>query len=107
MSDVTSGSAGTPSPKSPNSSANRSQWSWCTSSRATRSLRVVVPDMPIAANKYLTIADVCAELGIARLTFYDWRAAKKAPPCLKLRNGEIRVRRVDLDRWLASLEEVA
>lgn len=64
-------------------------------------------DKPIAAQKHLSIADICAELGIARSTFYDWRAAKKAPPCLKLPNGEIRVRRVDLDKWLADLQEVA
>lgn len=27
---------------------------------------------------HLTVAEVCAELGVARSTFYDWRAAKKA-----------------------------
>jgi predicted DNA-binding transcriptional regulator AlpA len=54
----------------------------------------------------MTIADVCAELGIARSTFYDWRAARKAPRCIKLPNGEIRIRRVDLERWLESLEDV-
>jgi excisionase family DNA binding protein len=57
--------------------------------------------------KHLTIADVCAELGVARSTFYDWRAAKKAPRCIKLPNGEIRIRRADLERWLAGLEDIA
>lgn len=56
---------------------------------------------------HLTIADVCAELGIARSTFYDWRAAKKAPRCIKLPNGDVRIRRTDLERWLKSLEDVA
>ena len=56
---------------------------------------------------HLTIADVCAELGVARSTFYDWRSAKKAPRCIKLPNGDIRIRRVDLERWLKSLEDVA
>jgi len=56
---------------------------------------------------HLTVADVCAELGIARSTFYDWRAAKKAPCCIKLPNGGIRIRRVDLERWLKSHEDAA
>lgn len=55
----------------------------------------------------LTIADVCAELNVSRSTFYDWRAKGKAPRCIKLPNGEIRVRRSELDRWLESCEEVA
>jgi excisionase family DNA binding protein len=55
----------------------------------------------------LTIAQVCEELNVSRSTFYDWRAKGKAPRCLKLPNGEIRVRRNELDRWLANCEEVA
>lgn len=55
--------------------------------------------------RHLTIADVCAELGIARSTFYDWRAARKAPRCIKLPNGDIRIRRIDLESWLQSLED--
>lgn len=56
---------------------------------------------------HLTVPDVCAELGIARSTFYDWRAARKAPCCIKLPNGGIRIRRVDLERWLKSREDVS
>lgn len=56
---------------------------------------------------HLTIADLCAELGVARSTFYDWRAAKKAPRCIKLPNGEIRIRRADLEDWLTTLEDAA
>jgi excisionase family DNA binding protein len=59
------------------------------------------------ARGFLTIAEVCAELGVARSTFYDWRAAHKGPHCLKLPNGEVRVRRDELDRWLKCLEEPA
>jgi excisionase family DNA binding protein len=54
----------------------------------------------------LTIVEVCEELHISRSTFYDWRAKGKAPRCIKLPNGEIRVRRSELDRWLAAREEV-
>lgn len=56
---------------------------------------------------HLTIADVCAELGVARSTFYDWRASRKAPRCIKLPNGDIRIRRADFDNWLESLEDAA
>lgn len=55
----------------------------------------------------LTILEVCAELNISRSTFYDWRAKGKAPRCIKLPNGEIRIRRTELDRWLATREERA
>jgi predicted DNA-binding transcriptional regulator AlpA len=56
---------------------------------------------------HLTITDLCAELGVARSTFYDWRAAKKAPRCIKLPNGDIRIRLSDYERWLESLEDAA
>ena len=59
------------------------------------------------ARGHLTVADVCAELGVARSTFYDWRAAKKAPRCFKLPNGDLRIRRTDFDTWLATLQESA
>ncbi|GEL18918.1 excisionase [Pseudonocardia asaccharolytica DSM 44247 = NBRC 16224] len=55
----------------------------------------------------LTVADLCAELGISRSTFYDWRAKGRAPRCIKLPNGEIRIRRTDFEAWLDSLEEAA
>ena len=55
----------------------------------------------------LTIAQLCTELGISRSTFYEWRAKGRAPRCIKLPNGQIRIRRAEFDRWLESLEEVA
>jgi excisionase family DNA binding protein len=55
----------------------------------------------------LTIPQVCAELSVSRSTFYSWRQTKKAPQCIKLPNGEIRVRRADLDEWLATYQEMA
>lgn len=54
---------------------------------------------------HLSIADVCAELGVSRSTYYDWRAKGRGPRSLKLPNGEVRVRRHDLEQWLASCEE--
>lgn len=59
-------------------------------------------------NRHLTIADVCAELGIARSTFDEWRVTGRAPACIRLPNGKLRIRRTDLDTWLEShLEEAA
>ena len=55
----------------------------------------------------LTIAQLCEELGISRSTFYEWRAKGRAPRCIKLPNGQIRIRRAEFKRWLDSLEEVA
>jgi excisionase family DNA binding protein len=59
------------------------------------------------AREKLTIAEVCAELQISRSTFYEWRSKGRAPRCITLPNGSIRVRRVELDRWLASREDAA
>jgi predicted DNA-binding transcriptional regulator AlpA len=60
-----------------------------------------------AQRQHLTIAAFCEELDVARSTFYEWRAKKRAPRCIKLPNGEIRIRRVDLESWLENCEEVA
>ena len=55
----------------------------------------------------LTIPDVCADLGISRSTFYDWRAKGRSPRCIKLPNGDIRINRTEYERWLTTLEETA
>jgi excisionase family DNA binding protein len=57
--------------------------------------------------RHLTVDEVCAELDIARSTFDEWRAKGRAPKCLKLPNGRIRIRRADFEAWLASCEEDA
>jgi excisionase family DNA binding protein len=57
--------------------------------------------------RHLTIAELCAELGVARSTFYDWRAKGAAPRSMKLPNGEVRIRRADLEAWLTTLEDGA
>ncbi|MET9893704.1 helix-turn-helix domain-containing protein [Streptomyces sp. NPDC006465] len=55
----------------------------------------------------LTLAEVCEELKISRSTFYDWRAKGRAPRCIKLPNGDLRIRRSDLDHWLDDREDAA
>lgn len=61
----------------------------------------------MSSRQRLTIADVCTDLGISRSTFYDWRAKGRAPRCLKLPNGDIRINRTEYERWLDSLTEDA
>jgi predicted DNA-binding transcriptional regulator AlpA len=56
--------------------------------------------------RHLTLPEVLEELDVSRSTFNDWRAKGRAPKCIKLPNGGIRVRRAELDRWLASREEL-
>jgi excisionase family DNA binding protein len=54
-----------------------------------------------------TITEVCADLSISRRTFYEWRAKGKAPRCITLPNGKLRIRRSEYQRWLAAREEAA
>lgn len=56
---------------------------------------------------YLTVNDICEDLGIARRTFYEWRAKGTAPKCRKLPNGELRVTRAVYEKWLEDREEAA
>ena len=52
----------------------------------------------------LTVRELCAELKISRSTFYDWRQKGRGPRCIRLPNGDLRVRRRDLDAWLDGQE---
>lgn len=60
-----------------------------------------------AARDKLSVADICADLDISRRTFYEWRAKGKAPNCIPLPNGELRVERREYSRWLEFLAEGA
>lgn len=57
--------------------------------------------------QHLSIADICADLDISRRTFHEWKAKGRGPRCLKLSNGDIRVRRDEYDAWLSNCEEEA
>ncbi|WP_308218369.1 helix-turn-helix transcriptional regulator [Streptomyces hygroscopicus] len=50
-------------------------------------------------NQRLKLPEVLAEIDMSRSAFYRMRARGKAPKCVKLPNGQIRVRRADLDAW--------
>jgi predicted DNA-binding transcriptional regulator AlpA len=58
-----------------------------------------------AGDELLTIADVCAELGISRATFYRWRTCRKGPASLRLPNGTVRIRRSALTAFITACEE--
>lgn len=59
------------------------------------------------SRQHLSISDVCDDLGISRRTFHEWRAKGRAPRCLKLPNGDIRIRRTDYQDWLNICEQEA
>jgi hypothetical protein len=44
---------------------------------------------------------------VARSTFDTWRVLGIAPECIKLPNGQLRIRRTALDAWLAALVQIA
>jgi hypothetical protein len=59
----------------------------------------------------LTVLDILADLADAdgnplpRRTWDEWRAKRTGPKCIKLPNGQLRVRRAEYDRWLKSRED--
>lgn len=55
----------------------------------------------------LKLAEVLEEIDMSRAAFYRMRARGKAPRLIKLPNGQLRVRRTDLDNWLSDCEQVA
>jgi hypothetical protein len=61
-----------------------------------------------SSRKMLTVAEILEDLGgpdgpLSRRTWQEWRAKGTAPKCIKLPNGELRVRRSVYERWLESL----
>ncbi|MGK5551692.1 helix-turn-helix transcriptional regulator [Actinomadura kijaniata] len=64
--------------------------------------------MSTRRDELLTVDQVLAELGgVSRRTFYRWRETGRAPSGIKLPNGELRIWRSELGRWLESLREAA
>jgi predicted DNA-binding transcriptional regulator AlpA len=54
---------------------------------------------------WLSVEEVCAELGVGRSTFADWRVKGTAPRCKRMPNGRVIVRRDWLDEWFEQLPE--
>jgi excisionase family DNA binding protein len=78
---------------------------------ARRPAGIVMPGLDVVRGNRerdkLTVAEVCADLGISRRTFYEWRAKGTAPRCITLPNGSLRIRRGEYQRWLTAREEAA
>lgn len=59
-------------------------------------------------DELMTVMEVLAELrGVSRRTFYRWREIGTAPECIRLPNGELRIWRSELRRWLEACRERA
>ncbi|MDX3058955.1 helix-turn-helix domain-containing protein [Streptomyces sp. NE06-03E] len=61
----------------------------------------------MARPQMLKLPEVLAEIGMSRAAFYRMRARGKAPKLIKLPNGQLRVRRTDLDNWISNCETAA
>lgn len=59
------------------------------------------------SGNWITVTEFCEEMGISRSTFDDWRAKRRAPKCVRLPNGSLRIKRADFETWLDLLEEAA
>ncbi|HYT87422.1 MAG TPA: helix-turn-helix domain-containing protein [Gemmataceae bacterium] len=70
----------------------------------SRQTHVVALAAGINPNEKLTVRELCAELKVSRSTFYDWRQKGRSPRCIRLPNGDLRIRRRDLDEWLGAQE---
>ncbi len=62
--------------------------------------------MATSRGRMVTVQEFCDALGVSRSTFYDWRAKGRALRCLKLPNGEIRIRRTEVESWLDGRDEL-
>ncbi|MFE0651644.1 helix-turn-helix transcriptional regulator [Streptomyces sp. NPDC059534] len=61
----------------------------------------------MARQPMLKLPEVLTELDMSRAAFYRMRARGQGPRLIKLPNGQLRVRRSDLDGWLSECEENA
>jgi predicted DNA-binding transcriptional regulator AlpA len=59
--------------------------------------------MTASRKQWLTLTDVCEELGVARSSLDAWRRDDRFPKFRKLPNGGLRLRRSELDVWTESL----
>ncbi|MFQ3559559.1 helix-turn-helix domain-containing protein [Streptomyces gramineus] len=59
---------------------------------------------PKADRQTLKLVEALDEIGMSRAAFYRMRARGQAPRHLKLPNGQIRIRRADLNAWFDACE---
>jgi predicted DNA-binding transcriptional regulator AlpA len=56
---------------------------------------------------WMSMKEVLEDLGVARSTMDDWRARNDGPTFTKFPGGQLKIRRVDYEMWLANLQRVA
>lgn len=74
---------------------------------ATYDLEVGDHPTPISpAARWLTVKDIAADLAVSTSTVYKWSARGRPwfPRSIRLRSGDLRVRRDWYDEWLTQLE---
>jgi hypothetical protein len=64
---------------------------------------------PIRPRGMLTVEEILEDLAgpdgpLSRRTWQEWRAKGTGPKCIKLPNGELRIRIAEYERWLSSRE---
>lgn len=55
----------------------------------------------------VTVGEFLELVGVSRRTFNRWRELGTAPQAIKLPNGQLRMRRGDVESWLNDHEEAA
>lgn len=55
----------------------------------------------------LTVEEVLAELKVARSTLDAWRRSKRFPAFRRLPNGQLRLERAALEKWIPQQREAA
>lgn len=60
--------------------------------------------LPAMKDPLLTVPEVLEELGVSRSTWEKWRARNVTPAVVVLPNGQLRVRRSELESWLLARE---
>lgn len=55
--------------------------------------------------RWLTVREILDELGIAHRTWQRWRDTGRAPECVRLPNGSLRIHRDVYAKWLRDLTE--
>ncbi|MFC6026886.1 helix-turn-helix transcriptional regulator [Methylobacterium mesophilicum] len=63
-------------------------------------------DPTAPANRVIPFAEVCKEVGLSRTTLREMIARGRGPRTLRLSERRLGIRRHDLEKWLAELEDV-
>ena len=61
----------------------------------------------IRSTGLLTIEDVLHELQISRSTLDAWRRSRRFPAFRRLPNGQLRLKRIELEKWLDQRKKAA